>query len=486
MLLSPCSSEAHSRGRPRRRWSRHDFTVVFVNLPVPALTSSSRGSNSRELMSLAVLAAMCRQYGFSYTVLDAVLDPRLSSVDAVVREIARHQRVVLCLHVMGRQWVDGALALWDALAETETEILLTLAGGNYATIYRDDLARDMPWLDRVVIGEGEFRLLQELYRVVYGLPPGDLPKVSTFSIVDPTVTPTPEHYAIDLPDRNPLEVISARGCPGRCSFCEIACFYGRTRQRWRRRNTSSVRREILAIHEKTGQTWFPFVDDAFLALGEDDLPRRHLLKAFGFLSGLIPGFGFSIYAKPETVDPDYFRALQEVGLRRVYLGIESFHAGWLRMLRKANTPDHNVRAIETVLDLGLELQFGFIMISPLFTLGDIRRELAMLRRHLAHPGVAPRKLFQAPTNALLIYRRTKIYDDFKRRGWLREDVFDPEYEVHGYTIDPVVGTYLETARKLQLEVREAETLDDAVRWLDGMDELCAQLGSAAARTAVAS
>lgn len=462
-----------NRRRPVRRWRRHDFKVLLINFPQPRL--ADKPGTRRELMSLAMLAGVCRQYGFSYEVLDAVIDPSLRDLEALAARIARHQRVVLCFHLMAPQWVTGAQAVIDAVDQRGVEVLYTMAGGNYATIYREEVLASLAGLDRLILGEGEYEMLRALYQVMYGRQRNGRAEMSSFTTVDPTSTPSPVHYAIGMPDVEPIEVLTSRGCPGRCTFCEIACFYGKTRKAWRRRSVAAVRREILDIHRRTGQTFFHFIDDAFLYAGESSVERQHLVRSLEFLQRRIPGFAFSIYAKPETVERRFFQRLHEVGLRKVFYGIESFNAAWLRLLKKAHTPEQGIRALQIAQELGLVTEFGFIIISPLFTIDDIARELRMLRAHATFATIAPSKLANAATNAVLVYRHTKMYEIFKHRGWLREQVYDGEFDIYAYQVDPRVGAYRTAMETIRRELPEPQDRADALHVLSIAEEVCSQL-----------
>jgi anaerobic magnesium-protoporphyrin IX monomethyl ester cyclase len=420
---------------------------------------------------------MCRQYGFACTVLDGVVEPDLTPA-RVVERVARHRRVVLGFHLMGGQWVTGANTLWELLRARGVDVRYTLAGGNYATIYRDEVCRQLPWLDRLVVGEGEFELIRELYRVMYGQRGGRGPSISPFTIVDPLNTPPPDHYALGLLGDDPIEVLTSRGCPGKCSFCEVACFYGKTRKAWRRRSVAAVRREILDIHARTGQVHFPLLDDAFLYGGESSLERRHLLASLAYVKRRVPAFSFNIFAKPETVRPEVFAALRGVGLHRVFLGIESFDARWLRLLKKAHQPLDGIRALQTCRDLGLEVEIGFIMIAPIFGIQDVRHQLRCLREYATFATIQPAKLVDGLWNGLMLYRHTKIFADFKQRGWLREDVYDSEYEIYGYTVDPKVGAYRAAMRELLENRPRAATLAEALAALSAAEQLCERLEGA--------
>ena len=299
--------------------------------------------------------------------------------------------------------------------------------------------------------------------------------MSSFTTIDPTATPQPDHYAAHLPGIEPIEVLTSRGCPGKCTFCEVACFYGKTRKAWRRRSLADVRHEILDVHQQTGQTFFDFLDDAFLSAGESSRERRHLLTMLSHVQTRIPGFMFGIYVKPETVDRSYFRQLHSVGLRKVFFGLESFNNDWLRLLRKAHTADHGIRALEVAAELGLDTSLGFIMIAPMFTIEDIRHELQMLRRHAAFPTISPAKLADATGNALLLYRHTKLYEIFKHYGWLREDIYDEEYEIFGYQVDPLVATYQKAMMRLRQEMSPALDYTSAMDVLSVAEETCRQL-----------
>ena len=99
-----------------------------------------------------------------------------------------------------------------------------------------------------------------------------------------------------------------------------------------------------------------------------------------------------------------FRRLAEYGLSGVYLGIESGVQRILDLFKKNTTVEKNLKAIETIAQLGLVCDIGFIMFCPTITLDEVEANLFFLKAIIerygvyVHPAAVFRNLKTYPTD----------------------------------------------------------------------------------------
>jgi radical SAM superfamily enzyme YgiQ (UPF0313 family) len=161
-----------------------------------------------------------------------------------------------------------------------------------------------------------------------------------------------------------IYLTGSRGCPYRCSFCDIKTFYQKgTGPGWRGRSPENLGAELTALAERYGVTpTYVFVDDQFV--GPGPAGKRRCVAFAEVLKKAKLGVSFEITCRADAVDSDVLTALKEAGLSGVYLGLDSGSESVLRRYQKDLTIETNLRAAQLVRDLDIPLDFGFIMFDP--------------------------------------------------------------------------------------------------------------------------
>jgi hypothetical protein len=86
-----------------------------------------------------------------------------------------------------------------------------------------------------------------------------------------------------------------------------------------------------------------------------------------------------IDSRPEAVEHGLFSELRSAGTIDCLVGVESGVDRLLKLYSKGATVERNIRAIETLRDLGISLNLGFIMFDPRMTMSELKQNLAFLR-----------------------------------------------------------------------------------------------------------
>ena len=104
---------------------------------------------------------------------------------------------------------------------------------------------------------------------------------------------------------------------------------------------------------------------------------------------------FEFDCRTDEVEEPLFRELQQVGLRRVFLGVESFAPRFLERVRKGLSPDQNFRAIEILDRLGIRYRVGMIFFDWETSLEELRENVEVCHRlgfdRVNDPGRAMKK-----------------------------------------------------------------------------------------------
>lgn len=329
-------------------------------------------------------------------------------------------RLSQLIHSLRRNGVRSHFTLGGHLASVEPALCLTKIRG----------------LDTVVRGEGELTLL-ELFRGV------ELP--ASWSGIkglayrrNGSVVLTPPRPLISDLDSLPFSlrkkpmvrfrdvgicpVLSSRGCFYDCAFCSIQSFYRICPGPQRRsRSPGNIADELYRLFEEDNVRVFIFRDDDLCTRGSlqrkwiDDftrLLRRRQLDKKVF---------WRISCRIDEVDREVLLRLMDAGLGVLYLGIESGNEVGLKVLNKRYSVADIHRALDTLVDIGLPFDYGFMMFDPSSTLGSIRENLDMLV-HIGRIGDVPIQFTK-----MIPYRGTPIANSLKRSGRLRGTIDSPTY-----------------------------------------------------------
>ncbi|WP_423226809.1 B12-binding domain-containing radical SAM protein [Candidatus Amarolinea aalborgensis] len=187
---------------------------------------------------------------------------------------------------------------------------------------------------------------------------------------------------------------ASRGCYHACAFCLPCAFYRALGPAYRLRGIPHLVDEIEALVRR-GARLFLFDDEQFLpphpqraarvAAFGDELARRRLTIAF------------TLKCRADDVESELFRQLRDMGLRRVYVGIESGCQATLDHLAKGVGRANNLTALQTLADLGIVADFRCLLFHPWSTWGTVAEDMAFCRQ------VAPL------LSTLLDWREVEVY-----------------------------------------------------------------------------
>jgi anaerobic magnesium-protoporphyrin IX monomethyl ester cyclase len=278
---------------------------------------------------------------------------------------------------------------------------LVVAGGHYASCAAGALLANHPEIDVVVIHEGE-KTLVEIADAMPSL--GErLPEIAgiAFRSGDRVCFTKPRPRVDDLdtlpaPDRRgPVYMVAgvptsymmgSRGCFGNCAYCCITTLHRLAPgKRFRQRAVERVADEMAGLYWERGTRQFVFHDDNFLVPSEAWNLRRisgleKALKQRG-----VENIALMIKCRPADANVRVLRRLKELGLVRVFLGVEAATARGLTVLDRNQSVDDSVRALDACADLDISAQFTLMTFNPDATLETLRDDVAFMRRYRGSP-----------------------------------------------------------------------------------------------------
>ncbi|MHB1415843.1 MAG: B12-binding domain-containing radical SAM protein [Chloroflexota bacterium] len=248
--------------------------------------------------------------------------------------------------------------------------LYVVVGGHHASLNPGDFAH--PTVDAVVIGEGELTLAELVASLEAGKRPEQVAGLALNTPEGQVLSdPRPQVEDLDslpFPARDltrkhrnsyyffhmrPMAVVeTSRGCPFRCNFCSVWCFFKGT---VRYRSPERVVEELARVREHRVM----FSDDNFLADPERAERIAHLLRD----RGVDHCYLFQARSDVVSTHPEVLKAWQAVGLEGVQLGLEKIDDAGLREVNKHNSVANNEAALEAIRRIGLGVMGSFIVDS---------------------------------------------------------------------------------------------------------------------------
>lgn len=187
---------------------------------------------------------------------------------------------------------------------------------------------------------------------------------------------------------------TSKGCPHRCIFCAE---WKTADGRYLRRSPERVVEELRQIEEEC----VFFADDESLV----DMDRMARMAALIGQAGIRKRY--FLYGRSDTIvrHPDLLKAWRDVGLERIFVGLEFVRDEDLAYIRKRSTASDNEQAIKVLQDLDIDIYASFI-VRPEFG----REDFAAYRSYCRRLG-----LNFATFAVLTPLPGTDLYDEVKDR-----------------------------------------------------------------------
>jgi len=318
-------------------------------------------------VGLAYLAAVLKPLAGKITALSA--DVLGLDVERTLERVIDQKPDVLAISV-STPAVNNAVSITQRVKKALKDIKV-IAGGPHATLFPDDMINS--GVDIVVRGEGEETLV-DLGRYFIG--EKDISAIGGVSYksdnrvvhhadrplikdLDNIPFPAWEYFSIDRYEstfkrsRLSLPIVSARGCPGKCTFCYKGIF-GR---RFRVRSPENILNEVLYLKERFNIDEFSIIDDCFTIIPERAIQFCDLLQARKIR---IP-WSLPAGIRVDTVSAELLTSLKAAGCYRVGFGIETGNADIMKKIKKGITLEQVRKAVALSKKAGLECTTNFMI-----------------------------------------------------------------------------------------------------------------------------
>jgi radical SAM superfamily enzyme YgiQ (UPF0313 family) len=276
------------------------------------------------------------------------------------------------------------------------------------------------------MGEAEFSLinfLNLLERKTNGFEnvPGLVFKNKEGKIIENDTVPVKDLDALPFPQRRLLNVhnynsllsrgalcttiISSRGCPFKCAFCDRPL--SPVTSHFRARSAKNVTDEIQECVD-LGIKDFLFYDDTFT------VNRNRVLAVCDEILGRGLKIHWDIRTRVDLVDEEMLRMLKKAGCKAIHYGVEAGNDRILKVIKKGFTIQKVRETFKLTRRIGIETLAYFMIGLPSEVPSDIQDTFDLAKE--LHPDYAHFTIFSP-------YPGTELYNLGLERGIIKQDIW---------------------------------------------------------------
>jgi anaerobic magnesium-protoporphyrin IX monomethyl ester cyclase len=362
--------------------------LLLVNPPITkaqVYSKYSAGAPCLPPLGLCYLGAVLLRKGHEVKVMDCAAEN--TGVGELIKEFESFAPSIVGVTSTTVSYVAAKTVL-DAVKRARPDIK-TILGGAHISAVPVDTMKDCSAVDLGVLGEGEETLLEIVERLErkesIDNVDGTMVRANGKIIHNAARAPTADLDAIPVPARQLLKdlriyshtpfrgarftttMITSRGCPFRCGYCDQSVF-GRT---WRAHSADYVVSEIRSLKKSYGVEFISFEDDNFL------LSRNRTIEICRKMIDAGTNIGWSCLGRANEVDDEVLALMKKAGCRTIYMGIESGSARMLELMCKKLSISHMEKGIRLAKKHGINVTGSFILGLPTETKQEMNRTIEL-------------------------------------------------------------------------------------------------------------
>lgn len=312
-----------------------------------------------------------------------IIDSMIEGFDekAVVEHVLNFQPDIIGITVLTFLLVDVYTCV-AAIKQMYPDVLIVL-GGPHINLFPEEVL-DNPNVDYVITGEGERSFPMFVDRIAQGIEPTSVPGIfyrsskgaikqgpppvlienlDELPLPDFSVIPVKKYLTVV--DSGPsATLITSRGCPNRCIYCDRP----QMSNVYRAHSPHRVFEEISRLCS-SGIDTFQIFDDTFT------INKKRVIEICQLVEKGNLDISFSARSRVNTVDEEVLSALKRAGCRRLSFGVEAASNHLLKALKKGTTIEQALHAFSLCKKIGIETLADFIIGGPDQTRADVEETI---------------------------------------------------------------------------------------------------------------
>jgi radical SAM superfamily enzyme YgiQ (UPF0313 family) len=165
------------------------------------------------------------------------------------------------------------------------------------------------------------------------------------------------------------QIISSRGCPFSCRFCDRTTFGGRIRFM----SPPRIIEEMRLLYDSFGTEMVWFEEDLFT------VNRKRVLDFCELMEKELPGRRWGAHSRVDTIDLEMLTRMKQAGCTDLFFGVESGSQKILDLLGKGFTVGQIENAFGLAKKVGMNTEMYLIIGVP----GETQEDIEMTKRMIA-------------------------------------------------------------------------------------------------------
>lgn len=417
--------------------------IVLVNPPLSMQKRLYPGLEKMKInyppMGLCYLVAVLREAGFGVRIFDFQIQEidYQEAADKILNESPTYIGITSTTVA-----INNAARLAKTLKEKDAQTQIILGGPHITAVSLETMKR-FPQFDVGVIGEGEETILEllnawEERRSLDGIKGliirknGELritekrdfiENLDTLPLPAWDLLPDFKNYGgsqfIGFEARLTFRLITSRGCPFHCTFCDRGIFGNR----YRMNSVDYILKMIKELYFKYGVRHIYFADDNFTTSRIRTRELCHRLEEEHL------DLTWDCNTRVDQVDPQLLKEMKRAGCRHIAYGIESGNQEILGLLNKGITLKQVEKSIQWTKEAGIDARGNFMLGNPGETEGTIEETIKFAKKL---PLNTFKMSFFTPFPATEIYKEIERYGRFDE-DWEKLSKYSPVFIPEGLT-----------------------------------------------------
>jgi anaerobic magnesium-protoporphyrin IX monomethyl ester cyclase len=429
-------------------------------------------------LGLCYLAAVLKENNHEVKIIDAAVE--CLPIERVIRRIEDFSP-----HLVGiTTFTSSKTSVYTLTREIKTRFPLTkiVIGGPHITSNPEDLL-EHPEIDVAVIGEGEITFKELIESVESGQ---DITKVKGLAyrvnnrviftpprefIPDLDILPFPARDLVPLRMYKPqpndqnelpkLSMISSRGCPYSCVFCDKNVF----KNIYRSFTPGYIVKEMSHLVKDFGARDIAFIDSTFTS------SKNRVYEILKEIKKADLNVTWTCCVRADVLDQQLLKEMKEAGCWRVRLGVESGNEDVLNFIKKGITKQQVRRVANWAYELDLQPK-GFFMIGHLIDTKQTIEETINFACSLPLKDITVQ--INTPLKNTPQYQLAEEYGRIISRDFSEYNFFKPVFLPNGLTYTDIFYYHARFYLKFYLRptiwyrhIRKIRSFADIVKYLKG-------------------
>ncbi|HCJ42029.1 MAG TPA: hypothetical protein DHV89_11570 [Ruminococcus sp.] len=291
-----------------------------------------------------------------------------------------------------------------------------IVGGHHATALPNEVSNDF---DYVITGEGELAEAELISLLIEGKKPETkiikgkcIENLDDAGWIDYTLVDL-DKYTRKVKGQKSISILTSRGCPYRCEFCNSTLM--REYKTVRFRSAKDVVSEILYLYHNYNYTSFRIQDDIF------SINRKRLTEIANSLEGY--NFSFRCFARVDNIDEEILLDFKRMGIFHLSFGVESGSQKILNLMNKGTKVEDIRHSIKLAKEYGMKCRVYLIAGYPGETIETLDETISLIKE------VKPDDVSVYP---LIPYPGTPLFANPSKYGIVNIDKdFSKYYQIYG-------------------------------------------------------